>query len=112
MRSEICRNPSFSRVIKLDLSGNKKLTDETLSLISGSEFLGNIRDLPQISSRYGIPSSEIHINVKGTSISPQAISQFNRTPQVFDFPIRYLHPTTEKETFEPVKGIKWLQIEK
>jgi len=110
--SKICKNPTFSRVIKLDLSGNKKLTDQTLKLISESQFLGSIRDLPQISSRYGKPSSEIHINVKDTSISPRAISQFNREPQNRDFVIRYLHPVTDQETSLPATGIKWLQIEK
>ncbi|MBL8676710.1 MAG: hypothetical protein JNJ47_04720 [Alphaproteobacteria bacterium] len=107
----LCNNKTFSRIMNLDLTGNPGVTDSSLDLISGSNIIGSIRDLPQTSGRYNLPSSEIYITVKGTGISFDSIRKYKEAPQNNDFSITYLHPFYNTPTADPVTGaIKWLQF--
>jgi hypothetical protein len=107
----MCGNPTFSRVININLSGNPNLTSEALKYISQSASIGSIRDLPQFSSQYEKPSSEIYIDVRGTGIGAEIVKQYNTEPENKDFFIRYLHPATGKATSQPANhAIKWLRI--
>lgn len=109
---QMCGNPTFSRLTKMDLSGNPRLTGDALEYISESVCIGSIRDLPQISSRYEIASSEIYFDVRDTGIESEIIKKYNSAPQNMNFFIRYLHPATGKVTFPPANhAIKWLQVQ-
>lgn len=105
----LCKNRTFSRVINLDLSGNPKITDKSLELISISDIIGSIRDLPQISGKYGIPSSEIYIYTQDTSINSKTIKEYQEAPKRFDFSIRYLNLNGQRTASSVSDSIKWLQ---
>jgi hypothetical protein len=110
---KISNNPTFSRITKIDLSGNPDITPKALEYIVESPYIGSIRDFPQISAKYGVYSSEIHIVAHGTSIDSETIRSYNMEPKNKSFIIHYLHPTTEKPTSQPaVRAIKWLLIDK
>ena len=109
---QLCSNPTFSRVTHLDLSDNPNLTTSTLEFISNSNFIGSIRDFPQLSEKYKVPSSEIHITVSGTGIDLETIEKYNQVPQNMSFFIRYLDPHTGKSVAKSsTNAIKWLRIE-
>ncbi|AIL13862.1 hypothetical protein IM40_10905 (plasmid) [Candidatus Paracaedimonas acanthamoebae] len=106
----LCNQPTFSRIINLDLSGNPDITDLSLKYLLESNTLGSVRDLPQISGTYGSPSSEIYITTRDTAISPEAIQHYHSNPR-FDFVINYLHPITHTFTAPSAKSsIKWLRF--
>lgn len=62
-----CKNPTFSRVIRLDLNGTD-ITDEAIDAISRSKYLGSVQDLPQTSGKYGIPSATVTVYVRNTVV--------------------------------------------
>lgn len=89
-------NPSLKRLVNIDLSDNPKITAASLAYILNSPSLGAIRDMPQISGKYGEPCSTIFVKASKTAITPEDIEKdklYN-----FDFEIHYLHPRTQKET--------------
>lgn len=96
---------SFPRLINLSLKGNESVTSEGIQAILDDEVVGSIRDLPQYSSRYGLPSSEIRVSIARTNVLIEEIIDNPR----FDFTIKYLHPHTSKMT-APVAypALKWL----
>jgi len=109
---QISNNPTFSRVMKIDLTGNPDITSKALEYISDSPFLGSVRDLPQVSARYGVYSSEIRVVATGTDIASEVIKVYNEKPQNCNFLIHYLNPVTEQPLCKPaVKAIKWLFVE-
>ncbi|OJX11711.1 MAG: hypothetical protein BGO77_06345 [Caedibacter sp. 37-49] len=63
----LCQNTALKRLINLEISKNQNITNLSLQSILESD-LGLIRDLPQISGRYGIPSSTIYVTASKTSI--------------------------------------------
>ena len=54
-------------MINLILDGTQ-VTERSIELVRDSKELGSIRDLPQISGRYQIPSSTIRVCVKDTEV--------------------------------------------
>jgi hypothetical protein len=108
----LCGNSTFSRLIEIDLSDNPKLTPKSLEYFSQSPCIGSIRDLPQISARYELPSSEIRVYAQGTSIDPEVVKIYNSAPQNTDFFIRYLHPINNRKTSDPGNhAIKWIHVD-
>ncbi len=106
----LCKNSSLKRLIRIDLSNNEDITSESLKKIFKSDVIGSVRDLQQISGRYGIPSSEVYIGWKNTKIKYTDVERYKKTPR-FDFSIQYLHPIHEYPTFPSVeRSIKWLQF--
>jgi hypothetical protein len=67
--------------------------------------------MPQYSSRYGLPSSEIHILASKTGITDEDRIEFKDNPR-FDFRIQYLHPFSGEKT-APLAwpAIKWILID-
>jgi len=107
----MCKKPTFSRLITIDLSDNDKITDKSVEAIIKSTIIGRIRDLPQISGRYGLPSSEVYLLVSGTRVNEQTKNKLLKKPSRFDFDIHYLNPITNKKSSASVQGaIKWVQI--
>jgi hypothetical protein len=98
-------NSSFPRLINLSLKGNLLITSESIQEILEDEIVGSIRDLPQYSSRYGLPSAEINISTAGTGISIEEVIDNPR----FDFTIKYQHPYTGKMTApNAYPALKWI----
>lgn len=64
-------------LINIDLS-NTSISDISLQYILESKKLGTQRDLPQISARYDLPSSEIYLNVEGTKVSKENKEKFGK----------------------------------
>lgn len=91
---KLCNNQSLNRLIKLDISENKDITEKSIQLILDSDLLGSVRDLPQISGRYGIPSSTIYVTAKNTSVQGIEVKRFG-------FHIEYKHPMTGQQTNTP-----------
>lgn len=106
----ISSNQTFSRIINLNLSYNHQITDKSLEYILDSDYLGSIRDLPQISGHYGLPSSEIYITTEGTGITTESVKKYQNNPR-FNFCIDYINPVTDKRSAASNQGaIKWLQF--
>jgi hypothetical protein len=104
----ICNNPTFSRIIELDLSYNPEVTNLSLKHIQESETLGSIRESPQISGTYGSAFSDIDVRIEGTSIKSEIVNYYQENPR-FDFLIKYLDPITDHRTAPSVEqSIKWL----
>jgi len=102
------RNTTLKRLINLDISRNQNITNRSLQEILNSD-LGSIRDLPQISGRYGIPSSTMYVTACGTSIvskDNQKHINLNR----FGFTVEYKHPLTGKTTdTTAVNAVKFVE---
>lgn len=96
----LCRNKSLNRLVNLDVSENEKITNKSLRLILNSD-LGSVRDLPQISGRFGIPSSTIYVTAKKTSVRPETSDKHEICLHRFNFSVFYIHPVTEEETDSP-----------
>lgn len=105
---QLCQNPTFARLINIDLSGNENITSQSLQYILDSDIIGSIRDLPQISGRYGCPSSEVYITIDGTSISKEDMQPYLDKPR-HGFVIRYLSPQDRASSPTVNNAIKWLQ---
>lgn len=107
---EMCKNKTFARLITIDLSNNKNITSKSLKYIRESDIIGSTRDLPQISGKYGCPSSEVYINIDGTGITDKKdIKKYFGEPRS-EFVIRYMHPVHNTATYPTINnGIKWLQ---
>jgi hypothetical protein len=76
-----------------------------------SEFVGSVRDLPQISSRFGCPSTTIYITTKGLDLSKEFITQYNTGQKHKEkFFINYSHPQSGEQTYPSRLGIKLLEI--
>lgn len=103
---QLSRNQSLSRLITLDLSNNPSITDTALDHILNSTVLGSVRDLQQVSARYGGPSTTVRVKCKNTNIKKTAIDP------VFYFTVNYIHPVTGKILSEPTdQGIKFIILE-
>jgi hypothetical protein len=102
---------SFKRLLAIDLSDCPNITVKSLESIRDSKTIGLIRNLPQISARYGCPASSIRVSIGGkTKITRQEKEKkYISEP----FAIEYRLPTGEiSPTFRPVKnGMKMLDIE-
>ena len=101
---------SFKQLLTIDLSNCPKITVKSLEAIRDSHTVGSIRNLPQISARYGLPSSEVKLIIGGkTSIErKEKKEKYSLRP----FRIAYQHARGGKSSFNPVNnGIKILNIE-
>lgn len=99
-------NTSLGRLMNLDLSNNPDVTDKALEYIRSSTVFGSVRDLPQVSARYGGPSTTVCVKRKNTAASKTAINP------VFYFGIDYVDPITGRITFEHAdQGIKLISVE-
>jgi len=100
----------FERITSIDLTGNPRITVKSLQYILDSDSLGSLRELPQISARYGRISSEIAVKVRETSIPHQKLIYFNENPR-FDFLIHYRRASDDVQLRPSAEGsIKWLQV--
>ena len=101
----LSENPVFSRIITLDLCGNANITDKSMEYLLESPYIGSLRDLPQVSGRYGCPATVIYVRARGTSVKKQP-----KNP-LFNFSITYQNAITGKETDERSEGtaIKFLE---
>ncbi len=107
----LSNNPTFSRIINLNLSGTN-ITRQSFNYILESNSLGQIRDLPQVSGRFGVPSSMIYVRVEDIQNLPKKeIEEFNRgNKKKNNFTIQYMHPAKGIESSPPATGIKMLEI--
>ena len=104
----LCENPSLKRLVRLDISGNPAITNASLDSLLNSD-IGSLRDLPQVSGRYGIPSCTIYVDAERTGIISAVESQEDVAGNViirkrFDFAISYRHPATGIPTYHDVDG--------
>ena len=101
---QIAENSTFSRIITLKLSG-ANITDRSIKAIANSPYLGSVRDLPQISGRYGIPSSVVRVYTQDTEVRD------TDQKEKFEFHIEY-RPPNPTYPWEPVNhGVKIVEIE-
>lgn len=101
----LSENPTFARLIILDLSGNSNVTDKAMESLLESPYIGSIRDLPQVSGRYGCSSSVVYVRTHGTGVKKR-----HQDP-LFWFSVSYRHPITGIETDERSdEAIKLLEI--
>ncbi len=108
---QISQNPKYARANYIDLSGNPSVTDKALEYIRDSNILGSLRELPQMSGRYGVPSSEIVVKIGGTNITEEAIAEYGK-PR-FDFSIHYRRAFDGMQISPSViNSLKLLVIEK
>jgi hypothetical protein len=99
-------NQSLRRLITLDLSNNPSVTDDSIEYIRKSLVLGSVRDLPQVSARYGGPSTTVYVKCRNTAVTKTEVD-----PE-FYFGINYINPVTGKKTFEHVDdGIKLISLD-
>jgi len=102
---QLVGNPTFSRIITLRLNGTN-VTNESIEAIANSENLGSVRDLPQISGRYDIPSSVVKVYTQGTRVTD------TKQKTKFEFHIEYRPPNPKAYPWEPVDhGVKIIEIE-
>jgi hypothetical protein len=101
----LSKNPHFRRIINLDLSGNLGITDSSVKYLLESPNIGSIRDLPQVSSRYGCLSTTVYLRAVGTNIK-----NFNNEP-CFNFCINYKNPVTGEETHDHTEhAVKFVEV--
>ena len=99
-------NKSLERLMAIDLSNNPNITDSALEYIRNSTVLGSVRDLPQVSARYGGPSTVVRVKCRNTGIIKKIIE-----PK-FYFGIDYKQPVTDRVIFEHAdQGIKIIEVE-
>jgi len=101
----LSKNPCFARIINIDLSDNPDITPQALEYILNSEYLGSVRDLPQVSGRYGCPATTIFVRARNTGIKDRNINP------LFGFHISYRHPFTGQETSPSTdEAVKFLDV--
>lgn len=105
--SEISQKSSLKRIINIDISDNSQITEESLKQILNSTILGSLRDLPQISGKYGVPATTIYVTAKNTGlIDTSETIELQRKW----FQIEYKHPVLGTETDTPVdNAIKFIE---
>ena len=104
---KLAGNASLARLMTIDISNNPQITDASLEYIQESTVLGSIRDLQQVSARYGNLATTVVVKCRGTAITKTKIDP------VFYFHIDYKHPVYNTSTAEPTEmGIKLLEIAK
>lgn len=102
---QLAANPTFARIITLKLGGTN-ITDESIARIASSPSLGSIRDLPQISGTYDIPSSVVRVYAKDTRVTDK------QQKTKFEFHIEYRPPNPGAYPWEPDDhGVKIVEIE-
>lgn len=102
--ADLVKNPTFSRLITLRLSGTD-VTDASIYFILYSPVVGSIRDMPHISGKYGLPSSRIRVHARDTHIEDTERKDF------FDFHIEYKPPFVAYP-WEPVNhGVKIVEVD-
>ncbi|MEN8236788.1 MAG: hypothetical protein ABFQ95_04515 [Pseudomonadota bacterium] len=104
----LTKNPTFSRLFNLDISQNIRIGDNSLDYILDSDVIASIRDLPQISGRYGIPSSEVYLQTDHTAVTSDKIREITQEPRQH-FYIRYLDPNGNQTASDVPHGLKWIQ---
>lgn len=80
-------NKKSEGILNIDLRGTK-VTKLSLEYILKSKILGTRRDLPQISGRYDMPSSEIYLDIRDTSIDIKEAKKYFENP-ISDIQLRY-----------------------
>lgn len=106
---KLSKNPCFSRLNRLDLSKNEKVTDQSLKYLRQGK-IGSLRHLPQISGKYDICATEVKLIARNTAItdkSPHKEGFF--LEEEFNFEIRYANPKTNKESSR-IQGIKIIEV--
>lgn len=104
--------PAFRRLKNLDLS-ETQVTEAGVLVLLKSDYVGTIRDLPQLSGRYNTPAVTIFIRVEDVKAEFPNMTAFNRGDIIKkDITIHYKNPLTDKEIYAPVKGIKMIELKK
>ena len=98
---KFCKNKTYSRLINLDVSDNQGITNASVQHILTSPVLGSIRDLPQISGRFGVPSSVIYLTARNTLCHPKE-GRGDFYKYLKGVSVKYIHPVTGLETSETV----------
>ena len=109
----LSQNESSGRVININLSQNPSLTAKSIEYISKSDYLGSIRDLPQISDSCGLPSATIYVRIQNTNIPKEQVRKYDTVQGGKKyFNINYIHPITGYQISEPVDyGIKFVECD-
>jgi hypothetical protein len=95
----LSQNPTFSRLFNLDLRGT---SITSLQPVLNSDITGSVRHLPQISGRYGIPSSEIYVKVD------EDLEEYIEDNPRFNFNIQYKNPYGTQTAPNVSNSIKWI----
>ena len=106
------RSPSnsYRRIIHLNLSRNPLITMRSIDFLLESPVLGSLRDLPQISGRFGCPATTLYVQAKETGISPPSPEEKHFIKHRFNFDIEYRNPITEKQSDTPAIGVKFVEV--
>lgn len=100
---------AFKRVASINLTGNPRITRDSIQHIVDSDSLGSMRELLQSSARYGMPSSEIEVHVGGTKVTKEEAMVFNKEPR-YDFCIDYRRARDDVQLSPSVTGIKLVKV--
>lgn len=105
---ELCQNTTLKRLMHITLSDNKKVTKDSVAYILESKTIGSVRDMPQISSRYGSLASYVILRAFQTGIGEEDVQTVLQ-----DFHIEFIHPILHTQIHEPTdEGIKILELER
>lgn len=101
----LANNRTFARIMNIKLEGTN-ITNAAILSIAQSRVLGSVRDLPTISGRYSVPSSEIKVYVNDTRVN------LTKIDPIFNFHIEYKPPRPSSYPWEPVDhGVKFVEIQ-
>jgi hypothetical protein len=106
----ILSNPIYSRIRVINLSGNPKITNDSIDFILNDLVLGSLREAPEISGKFGCASSTIIVNAHGTQICNDDGKWEKFEKHIFEFEINYTHPLTGKNTARKTDGVKFVEI--
>jgi hypothetical protein len=98
---ELSRNKDAGNIININLEETNVNSDDLKKLLYSGTF-GTKRDLPQISARYEMPSSEIYVSITNSSLPDKERREISQKP-VGKFNLSY-------KTGETLVGIKWMKI--
>lgn len=100
---------AFKRVASINLTGNPRITRESIQNIFDSGSLGSMRELSQSSGRYGGPCSEIEIRVGGTCVTKEDASDFSSDFRS-SFTIHYRRAYDDVQVSPSAMGIKVVKV--
>lgn len=104
---DLSNNDKSKSIININLSGTSITVDSLINILEGK--IGTRKDLPQISSRYDMPASEIHLDISNTTINDYISKQYDLKP-FYNVHLEYRNPFTQKKSAKDEIGIKMLNI--
>ena len=100
---QLANNLVFSRLSKIILTGSHHITDTSVQAILDG-LIGTIRDLPQTSGEYGIPSTTVNLRVNDTGVK-----QFD-TRKRFGVTVKYRPPNPQVEWSDSKNAVKLIEM--